>query len=219
LGILPGFEFYHNLFPQPRDLMYTPLDWAYIGGSYDALFPTLHHGVPVLAYRPPKFDPEKAFYMMEKYGVRNLMVVPTVLRMMMNAAPDPQKRYKINLRSVTAGGETLGEELSEWSKRALKAELNEQYGQTECDLVIGFCSAVMPIVQGAIGKAVPGHTVEIIDKNGVIAKPGEVGEIAVKRPDPVMFLEYWNNPRATAGKYTGDWMRTGDFGIKDADGC
>ncbi|MDM8553445.1 AMP-binding protein [Desulfococcaceae bacterium HSG7] len=218
LGILPGFEFFHNLFPQPQDLMYTPLDWAYIGGSYDALFPSLHHGVPVLAYRPPKFDPEKAFYMMEKYRVRNLMAVPTVLRMMMNAVPDPQACYKIDLRSVTAGGETLGEELSEWSKSALKAELNEQYGQTECDLVIGFCSAVMPIVQGAIGKAVPGHTVEIIDKNGVIAKPGEVGEIAVKRPDPVMFIEYWNNPQATAEKYTGDWMRTGDFGKKDSDG-
>jgi len=218
LGILPGFEFYHNLFPQPQDLMYTPLDWAYIGGSYDALFPTLHHGVPVLAYRPPKFDPEKAFYMMEKYRVRNLMAVPTVLRIMMNAAPNPQERYKINLRSVTAGGETLGVELSEWSKSALKAELNEQYGQTECDLVIGFCSAVMPIVQGAIGKAVPGHTVEIIDKNGVIAKPGDIGEIAVKRPDPVMFLEYWNNPLVTAQKYTGDWMHTGDFGKKDEDG-
>jgi acetyl-CoA synthetase len=198
--------------------MYTPLDWAYIGGSYDALFPSLHHGIPVLAYRPPKFDPEKAFYMMEKYQVRNLMAVPTVLRMMMNVVPNPQAHYKINLRSVTAGGETLGEELSEWSKSNLKVELNEQYGQTECDLVIGFCSAVMPIVRGAIGKAVPGHTVEIIDKNGDISKPGDVGEIAVKRPDPVMFMEYWNDPKATAEKYTKDWMRTGDFGRKDPDG-
>lgn len=215
LGILPGFEFYHNLFPQPGDLLYTPLDWAYIGGSYDALFPTLHHGVPMLAYRPPKFDPEKAFYMMEKYGVRNLMVVPTVLRMMMNGVPNAEARFNIKLRSVTAGGETLGEELSEWSKRVLKAELNEQYGQTECDLVIGFCAAVMPIVRGAIGKAVPGHTVEIIDAIGKIASPGEIGEIAVKRPDPVMFLQYWNNPRATEAKFTGDWMRTGDFGKKD----
>jgi len=85
LGIMPGFEFYHNIFPQSGDLMYTPLDWAYIGGSFDALFPTLHHGVPMLAFRPPKFDPEKAFYMMEKYAVRNLMVVPTVLRIMMKA--------------------------------------------------------------------------------------------------------------------------------------
>lgn len=218
LGILPGFEFYHNLFPKPGDLMYTPLDWAYIGGSYDALFPALHHGVSVLSYRSPKFDPEKTLYMMAKYGVRNLMAVPTVLRMMMHAVEKPEEKYDIHLRSITVGGEILGEELQQWSKKALKSEINEQYGQTECDLVIGFCSAVMSIVQGTIGKAVPGHRVGIIDESGGLVQPGELGEIAVKRPDPVMFLEYWNNPKATASKYIGDWLRTGDYAIKDNDG-
>jgi acetyl-CoA synthetase len=104
LGILPGFEFYHNLFPQPGDRMWTPLDWAYIGGSYDALFPTLHHGLPMLAYRARKFDPEEAFFRMAKHGVRNLMAVPTVLRMMMHAVKHPRDRYDIRLRSITAGG-------------------------------------------------------------------------------------------------------------------
>ena len=218
LGILPGFEFYHNLFPRKGDLMYTPLDWAYIGGSYDALFPSLHHGVPVLAFRPRKFDPEKIFSVMARYKVTNLMVVPTVLRIMMNSVENPRERYDLRLRSVTAGGETLGEELYEWSINALGVELNEQYGQTECDLVIGFCSEVMEIRRGSIGKAVPGHIVEIINEKGEPAKPGELGEIAVKRPDPVMFLEYWNNPEATKKKFIGDWMLTGDFGKKDADG-
>ena len=218
LGIMPGFEFYHNLFPQPGDLMYTPLDWAYIGGSYDALFPTLHHGVPVLAFRPPKFDPEKAFAMMEKYAVRNLMVVPTVLRIMMNSVKNVRDRYQVGLRSVTAGGETLGEELYQWSREELGVELNEQYGQTECDLVIGFCCRVMPIVHGAIGKAVPGHHVEILNPAGEISATNEVGEICVKRPDPVMFLNYWNNPEGTAEKFSGQWMKTGDLGRKDENG-
>jgi acetyl-CoA synthetase len=218
LGIMPGFEYYHNPFPQPGDLMYTPLDWAYIGGSFDALFPTLHHGVPVLAFRPPKFDPEMAFYMISKYGVRNLMVVPTVLRIMMNAVRSPQNRFDLRLRSVTAGGETLGEELYDWSKTVLGVELNEQYGQTECDFVIGFCAQVMAIKRGAIGKPVPGHHVEIIDPHGEPLPNGELGEIAVRRPDPVMFLEYWKNPEATQAKFTGEWMRTGDFGKKDDQG-
>jgi acetyl-CoA synthetase len=218
LGILPGFEFFHNLFPQPGDLMWTPLDWAYIGGSYDALFPTLHHGCPMLAYRPRKFDPEKAFYMMAKYEVKNLMAVPTVLRMMMHAVKRPRDRFDLRLRSVTAGGETLGEELCEWTRAYLGIEVNEQYGQTECDLVVGFCSEVMDMVSGAIGKAVPGHIVEIIDEDGRIAKRGELGEIGVKSPDPVMFLEYWKNPQATRGKFIGEWLRTGDYGRKDEDG-
>ena len=218
LGILPGFEFYHNLFPREGDLMWTPLDWAYIGGSYDALFPTLHHGFPTLAYRPRKFDPEKAFYMMAEHGVRNLMAVPTVLRMMMHAVKNPLDRYNVRLRSITAGGETLGAELCAWTREYLGAEINEQYGQTECDLVVGFCSEIMNIVPGAIGKAVPGHIVEIIDEDGKIAKHDQLGEIAVKGPDPVMFLEYWRNPQATRAKYFGEWLRTGDFGRKDENG-
>jgi len=217
-GILPGFEFYHNLFPQDGDLMWTPLDWAYIGGSYDALFPTLHHGYPMLAYRPRKFDPEEAFYMMAKHRVRNLMAVPTVLRMMMHAVKRPREHYDIQLRSITAGGETLGQELCDWTREHLGVEINEQYGQTECDLVLGFCSEVMNTVPGAIGKAVPGHVVEIIDKDGLISKRDELGEIAVKAPDPVMFLEYWRNSQATKEKFIGNWMRTGDYGRKDENG-
>jgi acetyl-CoA synthetase len=219
LGILPGFEFYHNLFPRVGDLMWTPLDWAYIGGSYDALFPTLHHGYPMLAYKPRKFNAEKAFYMMEKHGVRNMMAVPTVLRMMMHAVKHPRDRYDIRLRSITAGGETLGEELCDWTRECLGVEINEQYGQTECDLVVGFCSEVMKMVPGAIGKAVPGHVVEIIDEDGQVAEVDELGEIAVKGPDPVMFLEYWKNPQATEDKFIGDWLRTGDYGRKDENGC
>lgn len=217
-GILPGFEFLHNFFPRRGDLLYTPLDWAYIGGSYDALFPALYHGIPVLGFRPRKFDPERAFAMMARYRVANLMVVPTVLRIMMNAVSEPQRRYGIRLRSLTAGGETLDAELYDWCRRALGVEINEQYGQTECDLVVGFCAAVMPIQRGSIGKAIPGHTVEVIDAEGRLAGSGELGEIAVKRPDPVMFLGYWNQPAATQRKFVGDWMRTGDFGRKDAEG-
>ncbi len=218
LGILPGFEFYHNLFPREGDFMWTPLDWAYIGGSYDALFPTLHHGFPMLAYRPRKFDAEEAFYVMAKHGVRNLMAVPTVLRMMMHTVKHPRDRYDLRLRSITAGGETLGEELCDWAREYLGVEINEQYGQTECDLVVGFSSEIMNIVPGAIGKVVPGHVVEIIDADGKIAKHDELGEIAVKSPDPVMFLEYWKNPQATKDKFIGEWMRTGDYGRKDKNG-
>jgi len=172
----------------------------------------------MLAYRPRKFDAEKAFYMMAKYGVRNLMAVPTVLRMMMHAVRHPLERYDLALRSITAGGETLGEALCDWTREHLGVEINEQYGQTECDLVVGFCSEVMNMVPGAIGRAVPGHVVEIINEDGRIAKRNELGEIAVKAPDPVMFLEYWKNPQATQDKFIGEWLRTGDYGKKDEKG-
>jgi acetyl-CoA synthetase len=172
----------------------------------------------MLAYRSRKFDPEEAFYVMAKYEVRNLMAVPTVLRMMMHAVRHPREHFDLRLRSITAGGETMGEELCDWTREHLGVEINEQYGQTECDLVVGYCSQIMKIVPGAIGRAVPGHTVEIINEGGQVAGPDELGEIAVKAPDPVMFLEYWQNPEATRAKFIGDWMRTGDYGRKDKDG-
>ena len=61
-------------------------------------------------------------------------------------------------------------------------------------------------------------TVAIIRDDGTICAPGEQGQIAVRRPDPVMFIEYWSRPEATAAKFIGDWMTTGDQGYRDEDG-
>src|SRR4030042_1141438 len=131
LGILPGADYLLDLFPQEGDLLWTPLDWAYIGGSYDTMFPSLHHGYPMLGFRARKFDPEQAFYIMSKYGVRNLMAVPTVIQIMMKAVSNPRERYDLDMRSITVGGETMGKEVYEWGKKALGVEINEQKGQTK----------------------------------------------------------------------------------------
>jgi acetyl-CoA synthetase len=69
-----------------------------------------------------------------------------------------------------------------------------------------------------MGKPVPGHDVAVIRPDGTKAPAGELGQIAVRRPDPVMFLQYWQRPDATHDKFIGDWMTTGDQGIVDEDG-
>ena len=66
----------HNFFPQPDDLFWTPADWAWTGGLWDALLPTWFYGRPILAYEGGKFDPEKAFHLIAKYGVRNAFIPP-----------------------------------------------------------------------------------------------------------------------------------------------
>jgi acetyl-CoA synthetase len=65
---------------------------------------------------------------------------------------------------------------------------------------------------------VPGHRVAVIRPDGSQCAPGELGQIAIARPDPVMFLEYWGKADATRDKFIGDWMTTGDQGIADEDG-
>ncbi|UCF90880.1 MAG: acyl-CoA synthetase [Desulfobacterales bacterium] len=217
LGHLPGVEFPHNFFPQEDDFFWTPADWAWIGGLIDVLFPSWHHGIPVLAHRARKFDPEKAFDLIARYGIRNAFLPPTALKLM-RQVPDPRRRHEYRMRSIGSGGETLGEELLDWGREVMGVTINEFYGQTECNLVVASCCAVMENRAGSMGRAVPGHTVEVVDEAGEPAPSGTIGEIAVKRPDPVMFLEYWQNPEATRNKFSGDWSLTGDLARQDEQG-
>jgi acetyl-CoA synthetase len=217
LGHLPGVEFPHNFFPQPDDLFWTPADWAWAGGLLDVLLPAWHHGVPVLAYRARKFDPEQAFAMLAEFKVKNSFLPPTALKMM-RQVPDPHQRHDYALRSVGSGGESLGEGLLSWGREVLGLTVNEFYGQTEANLIVANCAVLMDVRPGSMGRAVPGHVVEVVDESGRVLPPGQVGEVAVKTPDPVMFLEYWQNPEATRKKFRGDWALTGDMAIKDEDG-
>jgi acetyl-CoA synthetase len=216
LGHLPGVLLPHGFPPQTGDLFWTPADWAWIGGLYDVLFPAWHWGIPVLAHRARKFDPERALDLMARHRVRNVFLPPTALKLIRRsgARPGPDLR----LRSVASGGETLGAELLDWGREVLGATINEFYGQTECNLVISNSDGIMPIRPGSMGRAVPGHDVAIIAEDGTVLGAGEVGEIAVARPDPVLFLGYWNRPEATLAKFSGDWLRTGDRASMDDDG-
>ncbi len=217
LGHLPGVEMSHNFLGEPGDLMWTPADWAWIGGLIDVLLPAWHHGIPVLAHRFEKFEPEAAFALMAKHRVRNVFLPPTALKMM-RSVPGAKSRWTLDIRSLASGGETLGPELLQWGRDTFGLTINEFYGQTECNMVLSSCEALFPSKPGAIGKAAPGHDVEIVDDAGRILPAGEIGAIAVRRPDPVMFLGYWNNRQATQDKFIGDWLITGDTGTKDADG-
>ncbi len=220
LGHLPGVEISHDLFPQPGDRIWTPADWAWIGGLLDVLMPAWHHGVTVVSHRFEKFDAEEAFRLIADFQVRNAFLPPTALKMM-RAVKDPQTRWNYRMRSVASGGETLGAELLDWGRQTFGLTINEFYGQTECNMIVSSCAKVMPPKPGVMGRPVPGHDVAVIDGQGNRLPPGEIGLIAVRRPDPVMFLQYWNNPEATASKFVGDggdWLVTGDQGELDADG-
>ena len=217
LGHLPGVQMPHEFLPQPGDLLWTPADWAWAGGLLNILLPGLYFGVPVIAGRFEKFDPEAALLLAEKMKVRNAFIPPTALRML-RSVKDIRKRFDLVFRTIGSGGESLGKETFDWGRAELGLTINEFYGQTECNLVVSSCAAIGVSRPGAIGKPVPGHRVAVIDEAGREMPAGEAGQIAVARPDPVMFLEYWKNPEATAKKFVGDWMTTGDQGVRDPDG-
>lgn len=216
-GHIPGFQLAHDYLPQPGDKVWTPSDWAWAGGLLNALLPALMLGVPVVSSPAQKFDPHMAFRIMSEMKVRNAFIPPTALRLL-KAVEKPRETYVLVLRSIGSAGESLGRETYEWVKSALGIVPNEFYGQTECNFVLSSAAHLGVSKGGFIGKAVPGHEVAIIDADGREMPVGETGQVAIRRPDPVMFLGYWNNEKATADKFVGDWMKTGDLGRQDEEG-
>ena len=205
-GHLPGVVLSHDALGQPGDCLWTPADWAWIGGLFDVALPGLALGVPVVASRAARFDPESVADLIATHGIRNVFFPPTALRMLKAAG-----RAIPDLRSVASGGEPLGAEMLDWGRRSFGLQINEFYGQTECNMVVStHAGAARP---GCAGRPVPGFEVAVIDAEGR-ATDAE-GDIAVRRGAASMMQGYWRNPTASAAKFRGDWMLTGDRGVME----
>jgi len=215
LGHLPNVEMAHDFLPRAGDVMWTPADWAWIGGLFDALFPAWYHAVPVVGYRARKFEPAAAMELMAKHAVRNVFLPPTALKLLRQA---DAKHAGVKLRSIFSGGESLGAELLDWVRATFGIEAHEVYGQTECNLVLGNNARLFPIRPGSMGRPTPGFDVRIVDDQGRERPRGERGIIGIRQPNPVTMIEYWRNPDATAKKYAGGFLLTGDLGRQDEDG-
>ncbi len=223
IGNLTGFVASQNWFPQDGDVFWSPADWAWTGGLWDALLPTLYFGKPIVGYRG-RFSPDTAFRLLEKYGVTNTFLFPTALKMMMKAYPAPREQFSLKLRAIMSAGEAVGDAVFNWCESALGITPNEMFGQTEMNYIVGNSAQRWPAKPGSMGRPYPGHRVAVIDDDGNPVKVGETGEVALNRtdihgvPDPIFFIEYWKNPDATRNKYTGDWCRTGDLASVDEEG-
>ncbi|MDM4767264.1 AMP-binding protein [Pelomonas sp. SE-A7] len=235
IGNLSGFVASQNWFGfDPFDsskpsqaVFWSPADWAWTGGLMDALLPTLYFGRPIVAYQG-RFDPQRAFELMAHHGVTHSFLFPTALKAMMKAVPHPRQQHALKLEAVMSAGEAVGDAVFAWCEAELGLTVNEMFGQTEINYVVGNCNRLWPARAGSMGRAYPGHRVAVIDEQGKTCPPGVAGDVAVHRrdvhgdPDPVFFLGYWNRPEATADKFTGDmadsWCRTGDMASMDEDG-
>jgi acetyl-CoA synthetase len=157
LGHIPGVQMPHEFLPQKGDTLWTPADWAWAGGLLNILLPALYLGVPVVARRFEKFEPEAAFELIARQKIRNCFIPPTALRMM-RRVENPLREFDLDLRTLASGGESLGKETYQWAKQALGLTVNEFYGQTECNLILSNCAAIGVSRGESMGRPVPGHT-------------------------------------------------------------
>jgi acetyl-CoA synthetase len=223
LGNLPGFTHSHDGYPQAGDLFWSPADWAWTGGLMDALLPALYFGQPIVGYRG-RFDAERALRLIERYQIRNTFLFPTALKLMMKAYPRPRDAFDVKLRTIMSACEAVGTTVFEWARDALGVTINEMFGQTEMNYIVGNSQSQWPAKPGSMGRPYPGHRIAVLDDAGREQPANVAGDIAVNRiapdgsPDPVFFLGYFGNDEATRGKFIGDWCRTGDIAVKDDDG-
>ena len=231
IGNLTGFVCSQNWFGfDPTDarrpskaVFWSPADWAWTGGLMDALLPSLYFGRPIVAFNG-RFSPEVAFEILQSHGVTHTFLFPTALKAMMKAVPEVKGRYRLKLQAMMSAGEAVGDAVFGYCQAQMGVTVNEMFGQTEINYVVGNCARLWPAKPGSMGKGYPGHQVAVIDEAGQLCPPGTPGEVAVNRfdvhgqPDPVFFLGYWKNDKATKAKYTGDWCRTGDMAVCDEDG-
>ncbi len=228
--------------PETHSVFWSPADWAWTGGLMDALLPSLYFGRPIVAWRG-RFSPDLAFELMQQHAVTHTFLFPTALKAMMKAYPEPRSTFDLRLQGIMSAGEAVGDAVFAYCQQQLGVTVNEMFGQTEINYIVGNCAmdprrgagttrgtsqttaAVgWPAKPGSMGRPYPGHRVAVLDELGVECPVGVPGDVALHRcdrhghPDPVFFLGYWRNPKATAAKFTGDWCRTGDMAIRDNDG-
>jgi acetyl-CoA synthetase len=237
IGNLSGFVASQDWF-EGDGPFWSPADWAWTGGLWDALLPTLHFGRTIVASRA-RFDADRALQLMARHRVTHTFLFPTALKAMMRVAPEPRTSHPgLALRSIMSAGEAVGEGVFAYCRDKLGVVVNEMFGQTEINYVVGNCGRYRtvdgrlapgwPPRAGSMGRPYPGHRVAVIDDDGRECARGTPGDIAVHARDvhgardPIFFLGYWNNERATRAKFTGEpfesWCRTGDRAVMDDDG-
>ncbi len=123
IGNLTGFEMSQNFYPQAGDVFWTPADWAWTRGLWDALFPALNYSMPIVAFEGTGFVPDLVCRLLSGYAVTNTFIPPTALKMLL-ALPELKASHDLKLRAVISAGEQVGEELIHWGREALGLAMN-----------------------------------------------------------------------------------------------
>jgi acetyl-CoA synthetase len=192
-------------------VFWSPADWAWTGGLMDALLPTLYFGRPIVGYNG-RFSPQTAFELLQRHGVTHSFLFPTALKAMMKAFPEPRQHFRLQLQGLMSAGEAVGDAVFAYCQQQLGVTVNEMFGQTEINYIVGNCAMQWtptrpaardslppegaepalgrpgggfgwPARPGSMGKGYPGHWVAVIDDEGLECPVGTPGDVAVHRLD------------------------------------
>ncbi|WP_254762211.1 acyl-CoA synthetase [Natrinema marinum] len=216
-----AYNYFDQGLAEGEATLWTPADWAWGAALGGTLFAAWHHGCTIVGWPRDGFDPAEAYDLMERHDVTKAFMPPTALRMLMGV-DDPEDAYDLSLETFGSAGEPLTSEVVDWVESTFEdVAINEFYGQTELNLVVGNAETWFDTRPGSMGKPFPGYEIAVLDpETHERLERGETGELAVKPGDRrVFFDEYHNLPEKTANKRTEDgWFLTDDLVERDEDG-
>ncbi|WP_049926910.1 acyl-CoA synthetase [Halopiger goleimassiliensis] len=216
-----AYNYFDQGLAEGKATLWTPADWAWGAALGGTLFAAWHHGCTIVGWPRDGFDPEAAFDLMERHEVTKAFMPPTALRLL-SSVDDPEREYDLALETLASAGEPLTSEVVDWVRETFDdVSINDFYGQTELNLVVGNSDDWFDTRPGSMGKPFPGYEVRVLDPETYEPlEAGEVGELAVEPGDRrVFFDEYWGLPEKTEAKRTDEgWFLTGDLVERDDDG-
>jgi benzoate-CoA ligase len=165
----------------------------------------------LLADRP---TPEGVAALLRKHPVTVFYGVPTFYAAFL-AAENMPTRAETKFRRCVSAGEALPADVGRrWSEK-YGCDILDGIGSTEM-LHIFLSNAPGATRYGTTGKPVPGYELKLIDDNGQAVPQGEMGELIIRGPTSAVM--YWNNREQSRRTYMGEWTRSGDKYMQDADG-
>jgi len=223
LGELPQFVSLQGHRTGAGEVTRTISEWSWIMSLNGVVLPALFYGGAVAACPAGKFDPEREFGLVETFGVTHLNLPPTAVRMMM-AVDSPAERWDLSsVHTFITGGESAGERIIQWVADVFDdAAFIEGYGSTEIGGLISDDPAYgVDHRIGYLGVPSLGHEVAVVDPETMepIEEPDVIGELVVRfEGDPMLFVEYLDEPEKTAEKIQNGWLRSEDLVSVDEDG-
>jgi benzoate-CoA ligase len=158
--------------------------------------------------------PDGVAALLKQHPITVFFAVPTFYAAFLNSPNAPQK-WEVKIRRCISAGEALPEEIARTWKDRYGVEISDGLGTTEM-LHIFLTNAPGATRYGTTGKPVPGYEIKLIGEDGAPVKRGEMGEMYSRGPTAAIM--YWNNRDKSRSTFQGEWTRSGDKYIEDADG-
>jgi acyl-CoA synthetase (AMP-forming)/AMP-acid ligase II len=163
------------------------------------------------------FEPTAFRELIERERVTMLFLVPTMIASLLAGAT--RRQAFASLRTVVYGAAPMPDDVMVRALDVLGPVLLQIYGLSECPFPITTLRKedhLDPARRRSCGLPTALNEVLVLDGQGHVCPPGEVGTIAVRGPQ--LMREYWHDPDATAAALVDGWLRTGDLGRVDEAG-